>query len=83
MTKKEMIQRIQLQEATLFLQAMQLELDYGRDALMTRSVINKWLGVNNMMEDLGIPSDLTLPEAREAAELIHQIRRYQIHHQKG
>ena len=78
MTKKEMIQRIQLQEATLFLQALQIELDYGRDATLHCTAINKWLGVNNMMQDLGIPEDLTLPEAREAAELI-----YQIHRQKG
>ena len=70
MTKKEMIQNIQKLEAVFFLNAKQLELDYGKEDTMYRSAINKWLGVNMMMQDLGIKEDCTLPEAREAADLI-------------
>lgn len=73
MTKKEMIQNIQTLEAIFFLNAKQLEFDYGKDDSMYRSAINKWLGVNQLMQDLGIKEDLTLPEARESAELICQI----------
>lgn len=68
-----MIQNIQALEATLFLNAKQLEFDYGKEEPMYRSAINKWLGVNTLMQDLGIKEDLTLPEARESAELIYQI----------
>jgi hypothetical protein len=78
MTKKEMIQNMQKLEAIFFLQAKQSEFNNGRDDSTTRSAINKWLGVNNMLQHLGVKEDLTLPEAREAAELI-----YQIHKQKG
>ena len=75
MTKKEMIQNIQQLEATMFLQAKQLEFEYDREDSLYRSAINKWLGVNQLMQDLGIKEDLTLPESREAVELICQIDR--------
>jgi hypothetical protein len=75
MTKKEMIQNMQKLEAIFFLQAKQYEFDNGRDSSMTRSAINKWLGVNNMLQHLGVKEDLTLPEARAAADLICQIDR--------
>lgn len=75
MTKKEMIQNIQQLEATLFLNAKQLEFEYDREDSLYRSAINKWLGVNQLMQDLGIKEDLTLPESREAVELICQIDR--------
>ena len=70
MTKKEMIQNIQKLEAIFFLNAKQLELDYGKDEPMYRSAINKWLGVNMLMQDLDIDGDWSLPEAKEAADLI-------------
>jgi len=75
MTKKDMIQNIQKLEAIFFLQAKQSEFDNGRDAAMTRSAISKWLGVNHVLQHLGIKEDLTLPEARAAADLIVQIDR--------
>lgn len=75
MTKKQMIQNIQKLEAIFFLNAKQLEFDYDREDSMYRSAINKWLGVNQLMQDLGIKEDLTLPESRDAAELICQIDR--------
>lgn len=70
MTKKEMIQNIQKLEAIFFLNAKQLEFDYGKDEPMYRSAINKWLGVNMLMQDLDIDGDWSLPEAKEAADLI-------------
>ena len=65
-----MIQNIQKLEAIFFLNAKQLELDYGKDEPMYRSAINKWLGVNMLMQDLDIDGDWSLPEAKEAADLI-------------
>jgi hypothetical protein len=73
MTKKEMIQSIQKLEAVFFLQAKRYEFEYGREDSMTRSAMNKWLGVSHVLQDLGLKEDLTLPEARDAGELIHQI----------
>jgi hypothetical protein len=75
MTKKEMIQNMQKLEAIFFLQAKQSEFNNGRDDSMTRSAFNKWLGVNHVLQHLGIKEDLTLPEARAAADLICQIDR--------
>jgi hypothetical protein len=75
MTKKQMIQSMQKQEAAFFLQAKQSEFDNGRDDAMTIHAFNKWLGISHMLHHLGIPEDLTLPEAQAAADLIVQIDR--------
>jgi phage head maturation protease len=77
MTKKEMIQIIQKQEAALFLNAKHVELLVGEHDTMYQRAINKWLGVNAMMDALGIMSDYTLPDAQESAELISQINKKQ------
>lgn len=78
MTKTQMIQEIQKQEATLFLEAKQFELEYGPGNSLYKSQIKKWLGVNELMEHLGIQSDGSLPESKQAAELISQIWRQKL-----
>ena len=67
-----MIQSIQLQEATLFLEAKQHQLKHGKDDEY-QTKIAKWLSVNELMESLGIKSDLLLLESRQTSDLIYQI----------
>jgi hypothetical protein len=46
MTKKEMIQTMQQQEASLFLEAKKYEYVYGREDGITQAALGRWLGVN-------------------------------------
>jgi hypothetical protein len=70
MTKKEMIETIQMCEAELFLQVKVDENVFGKEHDITKSSRTKWCGVNNLMETLGIKPDNTLPENQEAIRLI-------------
>ena len=70
MTKKEMIQSMQQQEARLFFEAKKYEFLYGREDGITQSALGKWRGVNQLMELLGIEEDTTLPEVGEAVDYI-------------
>ena len=71
MTKKEMIQTIQQQEASLFLEAKKYEYVYGREDDITQAALGKWLGVSRLMETLGIASDdVSLPETAKAVDYI-------------
>lgn len=70
MTKKEMIQSMQQQEARLFLEAKKSEFKYGRLSTPAETALAKWLGVSQLMEALGIEEDTTLPEVAEAVEYI-------------
>ena len=71
MTKKEMIQTIQQQEASLFLEAKKYEYVYGREDGITQAALGKWLGVSRLMETLGIASDdVMLPETSKAVDYI-------------
>jgi hypothetical protein len=75
MTKKQMIQTIQLQEAALFLNVKQVERMFGTHSAMHQRITSKWVSVSNLMETLGIPADLTLPDSQESAQLIMQLDR--------
>jgi hypothetical protein len=70
MTKREMITAIQLQEAQAFLKLKELEAEYGEHDPITKGARSKFAAVNELMESLGIRSDLNLPEARRATDLI-------------
>ena len=72
MTKKEMIKTIQKHEAELFLQLKGNEYAFGEDHIITSKSRSKWLGINNLMETLGIKHDITLPENKKAIELINE-----------
>ena len=70
MTKKDMITLIQKREAELFLELKKTDNLYGVDAAFTKMVRSRWSGVNTLMGDLGIKSDLQLPENLEAGEMV-------------
>jgi hypothetical protein len=70
MTKKEMIQSMQQQEARLFLEAKKYEFLYGREDRISQAALGKWLGVHHLMESLGIATDVPFPETSEAVEYV-------------
>lgn len=72
MTKKEMIKTIQKHEAELFLQLKRNEDVFGEDHILVSKSRSKWLGINNLMETLGIKHDITLPANKKAIELINE-----------
>ena len=70
MTKKEMIQSMQQQEARLFLEAKKYEYVYGREDGITQAALGKWLGVYHLIEALGIAPDPAFPETSEAVDYV-------------
>jgi len=70
MTKKEMITAIQLQEAQAFLRLKELEAEYGAHDPLTNAARSKFSAVYQLMESLGIRSDLNLQESQRATDLI-------------
>ena len=70
LTKAEMISKIQLQEAALFLELKKSEREYGTDDRLTGMIRTQWSAVNSMMKSLGIPEDNALPDNREATAII-------------
>ena len=70
MTKENMIKLIQKREAELFLRLKKTDQLFGVDNAFTKTVRGVWSGVNTLMGDLGIKSDLQLPESIEAGEMV-------------
>ena len=69
MTKKNMIQEIQNQEAQLYFQYMQAAKCWGREDSLTIRLRTKWCGVYQLMESLGISQDFRHPDNRAAMEI--------------
>ena len=72
MTKKQMIETIQQQEAKLFLDIKVNEKMFGTDHSITSRSRKEWIGVHNLMQMLEIQPDINLPDAKEAFKLIHE-----------
>jgi hypothetical protein len=70
MTKREMITAIQLQEAQAFLRLKEIEAEYGAHDPLTKTARTSFNAVYQLMESLGIRSDLNLPESQQATDLI-------------
>ena len=70
MTKREMITAIQLQEAQAFLKLKEIEAEYGAHDPLTKTARTSFNAVYQLMESLGIRSDLNLPESQRATDLI-------------
>ena len=70
MTKENMIKLIQKREAELFLELKKTDQLFGVDNAYTKTVRGVWSEVNTLMGDLGIKSDLQLPESIEAGEMV-------------
>jgi len=65
-----MITAIQLQEAQAFLKLKEIEAEYGAHDPITKTARTSFNAVYQLMESLGIRSDLNLPESQRATGLI-------------
>ncbi len=73
MTKKEMIKEIQKREAELFLELKKDELSFGDNQHnYVNASRSRWLGVSNLMQDLGIKPDIFY-RSKETLEIINQL----------
>ena len=75
MTKKLMIETMQLKEAALWLAFREAVVDMGEDTAYTRRKRSEWCAVNTMMEELEIPTNYHLPDNEKALEIcLKQLR---------
>ena len=74
MTKKNMIQEIQNQEAQAYLRYMQATKWYGASDALTDRLRSKWCSVYQLMEALSIKSDLRHPDNQAAMEIREALR---------
>ena len=70
MTKKEMIKVIQQKEAKAFLQVKVDEKLFGKENTVTVRSRSEWAKINDLMTELKIKPDNTLPENQEAIRMI-------------
>jgi len=70
MTKKQMIEVIQQHEAEAWLQVKVDEKLFGKEHPLISKSRGEWCKIHNLMNDLGIKPDNTLPENQKAIELI-------------
>jgi len=69
MTKKAMIEKMQLKEAALWLAFREASVDMGEDTTYTRRKRSEWFDVRTMMEELEISSNHQLPDNEKALEI--------------
>lgn len=69
MTKKNMIQEIQNQEAQLYLRCQRAAFEYGYDDPLTTRYRSEWISVYELMQVLGIQQDFYHPANQEAIEI--------------
>ena len=72
MTKKQMIETIQQQEAKLFLDIKVNEKMFGTNHFLTSKSRTEWIGVHKLMQTLEIQPDINLPDVKEAFKLIRE-----------
>jgi hypothetical protein len=69
MTKKQMIQEIQNQEARMYFRYQFAKLNYGPEEILTKRYRSQWCAIYQLMESLGIQQDCKHPDNLAAAEL--------------
>ena len=74
MTKKQMIETIQQQEAKLFLDIKVNEKMFGTNHILTSRSRTVWVGIHDLIRTLEIQPDIDLPDAKEAFKLIREER---------
>ena len=70
MTKTNMIKLIQKREAELFLDLKLNSKWYGENDPKTKSIRSNWYSLNELMGDLGIKTNLYIPETKQALPFI-------------
>jgi hypothetical protein len=66
MTKKLMIETMQLKEAALWLAFREAVGDMGEDSTYTNRRKSEWYSISALMEELGIPTNHMLPDNQKA-----------------
>ena len=74
MKKADMIKKIQEKDAKLYLQTKQYESLFGRDSNLATAYRNEWMAMYELMKELDIKSDYSLPEWDKAMEIINEMR---------
>ena len=70
MTKKQMIQIIQQQEAVAYLKLKQVTRDTGARSIWTEKARSSWHAIDQLARALGIESDTGLPEMQQAIDIM-------------
>lgn len=70
LTKADMVSKIQLTEAAMFLELKKAEQEHGRHSTWTGILRSQWNTVNQLMGNLGIPTDFQLLDNMEATAII-------------
>lgn len=74
MKKVDMIKKIQEKDAKLYLQTKQYESLFGKDSNLATAYRNEWMAIYELMKELDIKSDYSLPEWEKAMEIAMEIR---------
>lgn len=74
MTKRQMIQTIQQQEATAFLRLKEATRDFGPMSSVTTARRSIWCTLDDLMQATGIKPDNTLPEQHAAVAIMNRFR---------
>jgi len=69
MTKKQMIEKMQLLEAAAWLRFQETKTLWGSEEPITNKRRAAWCAVNHLMEELDVPRDHQLPDNRAALVL--------------
>ena len=69
MTKKLMIETMQLKEAALWLAFREAVVDMGEDSVCTNRRRSEWCAVSALMDELGILTNHLLPDNQKAMEI--------------
>jgi hypothetical protein len=70
MKKKDLITETQKMEAKFWLELKHAEFNYGPEDRLTISLRARWVVMDELLKVLGLSADMTLPDNREATELI-------------
>jgi hypothetical protein len=70
MKKKDLITETQKMEAKFWLELKHAEFNYGAEDRLTISLRARWVVMDELLKVLGLSADMTLPDNREATDLI-------------
>jgi hypothetical protein len=70
MTKQQMIQIIQQQEAVAYLELKQVTRDTGAGSIWTEKARSSWYAIDQLARALGIESDTGLPAMQQAIDIM-------------
>jgi len=75
MTKKLMIETMQLKEAALWLSVNEAVASMGKDTAYTNRRKSEWCAISTLMDELKIPTNHQLPDNQKAFEIMMESMR--------